>query len=649
MWITISDLIDCPSLPSTERGCRKAMDKLTKENPNIRRKREGTKAFEYNSLLLSAEVQAEIHAKFAVSVINSQPKKLPVARESLDVQGLSDKQRAIADARMALVAYVTQLEQVKARYLAVQQVVDMAKAGTLPEHLKAIVSIANAKQGKNRTLSQRSLMQWVVDYHKCSNMTERLQRLAPIGLGKPKTDVMSLAWLHDFLPIYQDPNRPTVVACIHRLRNFSAHPIPSETRIREVLKSLPVLLRERGRTTGAVYRQLNIYTERDWEVLNVNECWIGDGHGFKAKVRHPLTGKPFQPEVTAIIDGRTRVIVGWSVAMSENVIAVCDALRHGISCCGMPNFYYSDNGGGESNKTLDAELTGILPRLGIHHETGRPGNPQGRGIIERFWRTAIIPLAREYQTYQGASIDRETYRIRYKNLESAVNLSSQGKALRPVQQKALNAVPTFQQFLDDLERVIKAYNRTPHSSLPKINGEHYTPADYQAYLLANTTHNVERLSELELSLLFRPEVVRKVARGMIEFSNNSYFHLALADYHDQEVRVCYDIHHAESVIIKSMDGGWICNAIWNGNRVDAFPKSVRQKAEEARVKGQVNRLDKQIQHKKSFLNPVITIEHNEGAELLHGLREKAVKPKANEWSAMLPSELEHERKKAIGE
>lgn len=55
---------------------------------------------------------------------------------------------------------------------------------------------------------------------------------------------------------------------------------------------------------------------------------------------------------------------------SENAFAVADALRHAISLHGVPAIYYSDNGGGEKNKFLDAEITGMLPRLGIRHETG---------------------------------------------------------------------------------------------------------------------------------------------------------------------------------------------------------------------------------------------------------------------------------------
>ncbi|EPP1151054.1 Mu transposase C-terminal domain-containing protein, partial [Yersinia enterocolitica] len=83
---------------------------------------------------------------------------------------------------------------------------------------------------------------------------------------------------------------------------------------------------------------------------------------------------------------RTRYVVGWSLSLAENVIAVADALRHGMQSHGIPLIYYSDNGAGQTANVLDADITGILSRLGVEHPTGIPGNPQARGIIERLNR-----------------------------------------------------------------------------------------------------------------------------------------------------------------------------------------------------------------------------------------------------------------------
>ncbi len=56
-----------------------------------------------------------------------------------------------------------------------------------------------------------------------------------------------------------------------------------------------------------------------------------DGKTFDAEVEHPVTKRPFKPEITSILDVATRRCVGFSIALKENVISVTEALRN--SCC----------------------------------------------------------------------------------------------------------------------------------------------------------------------------------------------------------------------------------------------------------------------------------------------------------------------------
>lgn len=84
--------------------------------------------------------------------------------------------------------------------------------------------------------------------------------------------------------------------------------------------------------------------------------------------------------------------------------------------------------------------------------------------------------------------------------------------------------------------------------------------------------------------MFRPEVTRKTFRGEIQLFNNIYYSYDLAAEHGNEVRVSYDIHDANSVIVRRADGSYICDAIWNGNKVDAFAKPVIEQKLEKRVR-----------------------------------------------------------------
>ncbi|HCL9717034.1 TPA: transposase, partial [Escherichia coli] len=367
------------------------------------------------------------------------------------------------------------------------------------------------------------------------------------------------------------------------------------------------IVKERFRSTGSAWRSLNPFVRRDWSTLPVNAVWVGDGHCMKLMAFSPATGNTFRPEVTLVMDAGQRFIVGWSLSLSENVVAVADALRHGMSQHGIPLIYYSDNGGGEKNRVLDADITGILPRLGVEHRTGIPGNPQGRGVIERLNKEIPRDVALSFQTYCSKNADKETVMMQQRITQSAIKATHKGKELTKRQVKAMGEVPTFEQLLAAIELEVKRYNNRPHSSLPrKEDGEHYSPAAYRRKLIKEQKAEIDMLSPEELHEMFRPESICTVRRGEVVLFRNIYFSTELAAEHGNEVRVCYDIHDANSVIVRRMDGSYICDAIWNGNKVDAFPKAVIEQQQEKRARGRIARATQKIEEAKRELTPAIT-------------------------------------------
>ncbi|MGL5799445.1 MAG: Mu transposase C-terminal domain-containing protein, partial [Plesiomonas sp.] len=339
---------------------------------------------------------------------------------------------------------------------------------------------------------------------------------------------------------------------------------------------------------------LNTYQKRDWSLMPVNGCWICDGKSMNLKVQHPQHGRPFTPELTLVIDGRTRYLVGWSLAKSENVIAVADAYRHAMQHHGKPLFVYSDNGGGEKNKTLDADITGIFPRLGITHMTGIPGNPQARGIIER--QNAVIPLrvAQRFQTFNGFGADPENVRMTSRAIMSAVKATENQRALTPAQHRALAKLPSWAQLLDAIEFEVNKYNTEHrHSELPKRNGVHMTAAEYRQSVLEAEGDEIEYLTGIELREMFMPEDIRIAQRGWIELENNQYFAEELIQVDGERVRVASDIHNAHTVIIRRMDGSYVCSAIWNGNKHAAVPVNKMDIAIEKRRQRRMKRNEEQ--------------------------------------------------------
>lgn len=630
-------------MPATTKGIREALQRYAGGEDDCARRRPGTKAIEYSVDCLPEVTQKALRERYVAQLMVSeapQETAKPAVRRRRDpdaispleayrgspqlmeerLNALTENQRQVADARAALVREVFLLEDQGniGRLKAINYVVSKARSGELPPLLQAAAVTANAKRGSGRTISRDPLYQWVLKYSQAQNAAERLLLLAP---GKrEEMKVEEISWLADFLAEYRQSNgRPMTEAYEdfvaewnrrHAEEPYMLQIIPSYDAIRRVMKKLPEVVKQKGRVTGSEYKQIEGFTRRDWDAMPVNYVWIGDGHGMKLKCAHPIHGRPFSPEVTFVIDGATRFVVGWSLDLAENVFAVAGAIQHGIRNHGKPFLYYSDNGSGETADVMDKEVVGILPRLGVNHPTGIAGNPQGRGIIERLNRTLPMRIARKYRTYFGKGADRETLRKTNRDLRSAFNALQKGKELNAVQRAAMRDLPSWAELIEAIRDGVEWYNNRPHSELPmKANGKHYSPAEHRKKRLAEEDTEIEWLSEVELRDMFRPMVEKPVRRCEIHWLNNIYYAPELRDEHGRKVLISYDIHNAEKIIVRRQDGSFICEAIWNGNKRAAFPVSAEYHKHQQRIKGMRKRAEEKIQDAKD--EGISVLEHKQ--------------------------------------
>ncbi|EEF2894441.1 DDE-type integrase/transposase/recombinase [Salmonella enterica] len=625
-WITIDNLASLPNI-----GCSRAtLSRRANKEGWVFRQLQGKRgvSYEYEVSSLPLSIQEEVKERYIRQLMEAktpqEPAK-PVVRRQRDpdaispleayrgspqlmeerLNALTESQRQVADARAALVREVFLLEDQGniGRLKAINYVVSKARSGELPPLLQAAAVTANAKRGSGRTISRDPLYQWVLKYSQAQNAAERLLLLAP---GKrEEMKVEEISWLADFLAQYRQSNgRPMTEAYEdfvaewnrrHAEEPYMLQIVPSYDAIRRVMKKLPEVTKQKGRVTGSEYRQLEGFTRRDWLQMPVNYVWIGDGHGMKLKCAHPIHGRPFSPEVTFVIDGATRFVVGWSMDLAENVFAVAGAIQHGIRNHGKPFIYYSDNGSGETADVLDKEVVGILPRLGVNHPTGIAGNPQGRGIIERLNRTLPMRIARKYRTYFGKGADRETLRKLNRDLRSAFNTLQQGKNLNAKQRAAMRDLPSWSELCEAVREGVEWYNNRPHSELPmKANGKHFSPAEYRKKRLAEEDTEIEWLSDVELRDMFRPMVEKPVRRCEIHWLNNIYYAPELRDEHGRKVLISYDIHDASKITVRRLDGSFICEAIWNGNKRAAFPVTAEYHKHQQRIKGMRKRAEEKL-------------------------------------------------------
>lgn len=627
MFVSVNELVGLPGMPGTAQGVRYSIRKLA-SSEHFRRKRAGSKTIEYSIDCLPPVTQRALRERHVAQLMATAPQEIttqpPVKRERKQnvvqpveayrgspqlveerLNALTENQRKVAEARIALVCEVLRISQEPGFSCAsaIRFIVSRLVQGNLEERLESLVITANARKGKERTLSAITLKRWIAAFNKAQNAAERLLLLAPGKRDEIKPEEIS--WLPEFLAQYRQANgRPMseayedfVAEWQHRHADepYMLEVMPSYDVVRYAMKKLPEVVKQKGRVTGSEYRQLEGFTRRDWTAMPVNYVWIGDGHGMKLKCAHPVHGRPFSPEVTFVIDGGTRFVVGWSLDLAENVFAVAGAIQHGIRNHGKPFLYYSDNGSGETADMLDKEIVGILPRLGINHPTGIAGNPQGRGIIERLNRTLPMRIARRYRTYFGKGADRESLRVLNRDLRSAFNALQQDKPLSARQKAAMRELPSWSELIEAIREGVEWYNNRPHSELPmKPNGKHYSPAEFRKKRLAEEDTEIEWLSDIELRDMFRPMVERPVRRCEIQWLNNIYYAPELRDEHGRKVLISYDIHDAERITVRRKDGSFICEAIWNGNKRAAFPVTAEYHKQQQRIKGMRKRAEEKI-------------------------------------------------------
>ncbi|MCC7484591.1 MAG: transposase [Burkholderiales bacterium] len=550
---------------------------------------------------------------------------------------LSDWQRECRDARKALLDEIRRCAATVGLNRAIENVIALAGRGELPAELQVRVAQANARRGRDgkRTLSRGRVMAWLADHRKGG-----INALAPRGRGR---DYVLTDELATVLAQYRKPNKPALLWCVKavaRERGLTDYR-PLYHRALRYVGKLPQAVFHRGRHTGAALKALQPFRRRDFLSLAVNDVWVGDGHACKFRVAHPDTGSPFVPEVTLIMDWGQRYIVGWSASLSENCIAVSDALRHAVENHGIPLIYYSDGGSGQTAKMLDAPVTGILGALDIRHEVGRPGNPQARGVIERLWQTLTIPLAREFPTYQGRGADRDTLREVTRTIDKQLRIARAAATRGEV--VALPAkLPSWSQFLDAMERAIADYNTGHrHTSLPKLDGVHHaTPAEFRAARMAELGTQIDRPSPEQVRDLFRPSALRIAARGEVRLWNGIYYHPDLMLVDGEQVRVHYDVHQVETVIVRRASGEFIAEARLGGNRSGVFPQPLIERERQERAKRRRGLLESKIAEVEAELGgrtvaigePDSAVDHEAlAAEIAAGAvtrREEA----ADEWA-----------------
>src|ERR1700733_1090157 len=130
-----------------------------------------------------------------------------------------------------------------------------------------------------------------------------------------------------------------------------------------------------------------------FEAARPNEIWTGDAlHAIR------LGGR--KTYLFCFIDDHSRAVMAARFGFAEDTIRLAAALRPALASRGVPEHVYVDNG----SAFVDAWLLRACARLGIKLVHSQPGRPQGRGKIERFFRTVRGQFLAELTAARAARI-----------------------------------------------------------------------------------------------------------------------------------------------------------------------------------------------------------------------------------------------------
>lgn len=559
--------------------------------------------------MIPVDLALSIHNHLVPNIKNDveTTHELAVTQNATD---LMNWQREVAENRLFVVRFIQQ--QIKGglkKTPAIEQFIANAEALLLPEDMQIAVQKANAKAGEGRTVSRRSVFDWMKSVEDAEK-----HKINVISILAPKARQTEIpGWAVELLKLWAQPQKPTLPTVLELLPNYLKADMPCPTynqAYRFIREKMGNVEAQRGRMGSRELKNLQPFIRRDTEQLLPTDVYTADGHCFDAEIAHPMHGKPFRPEITSIIDVATRRVVGWSIDLAESGWAVLDAVRMSACECGIPAIFYVDNGSGYKNQMMGAKGRGVMARLNTEMSHALPYNSQAKGLIERSHQTLWVKAAKNLPSYIGKDMDSEASNKMFKLTRSEIRQIGVSKSLM-----------AWTDFLIYAAEVVNNYNNKPHSGLKRIvdsvslKKRHQTPLEAWNEALEMGAP-IDRVEDWDAEDLFRPYEERKVRRGEIELFGNRYFSQELSEYHGDDVLVGYDIHNADRITVRDQDGRLICYAFWNANKRAYFPMTKIELARQQRADGRLRRLAVKQDEVLLEVNPRRAIEHIENQSVI---------------------------------
>jgi putative transposase len=247
------------------------------------------------------------------------------------------------------------------RYQLIREPADAAHSTKARGRLVRAIAAAEHTDpfGRRVRVSRQSLDRWIRDWR--AGGFDALVPHPRQSAARTPPEVMELA------VALRRENPDRTAAGIRRILRSQLGWSPDERTLQRHFTRLGLTGPVSSTTTGVFGR---------FEADRPNEIWTGDAlHAI------PIGGR--KTYLFAFIDDHSRMIVGYRFGFAEDTVRLAAALRPALGSRGVPDTIYVDNG----SAFVDAWLLRGCAKLGIKLTHSTPGRPQGRGKIERFFRT----------------------------------------------------------------------------------------------------------------------------------------------------------------------------------------------------------------------------------------------------------------------
>jgi hypothetical protein len=362
------------------------------------------------------------------------------------------------------------------------------------------------------------------------------------------------------------------------LLQIPAAKAPTYETVRAWLKQVPAALAVYAREGRKAYRErMAPFLSRGYTDAYANQIWVGDHAIHDVEVANDLFedaewGAPIRLRLSAMLDYRSRLVVGASWAWEGSSRAIAATMRRGIQRFGPPEDLYADNGKdykkvargatpsylkesplapeGWWRRELDSiAATGFLARLGIAVTHCIPHHPQSKHV-ERFFRTMHERFDKCWPTYTSGNP--------FTRPDATSAAMTEHRSLVRAGRAIESHHPLASQFIAACLGWIEEYNDTPHS------GEGMDGRSPREVFNANRNPDQKAIPDAAtLALLMRDRETRRVRECAITLDKRRYVpvdemgYAILHAFAEREIIIAFDRGAPESADAIDLDGNYL--------------------------------------------------------------------------------------------